>query len=72
MANKALRNGHFCAFAHEAGRPEGMPPRVFLPKSAELLENTGVDFFKERKERTRAGKSMNGKGIARIGTGVGS
>jgi hypothetical protein len=45
------------------------PPRAFLQKSVELLENTGVDFFEERKERARAGKSMKGKGIARIGAG---
>jgi hypothetical protein len=71
VANKGLRNRRFCDFAHETVWPDGMPPRVFLPKSAELLENTGVDFFGERKERTRAGKSIKGKGIARIGTGFG-
>jgi len=71
VANKGLRNGLFCVLAHEAVWPEGMPPRVFLLKSAQPPENTGVDFFEERKERARAGKSMKGKGIARIGAGFG-
>jgi hypothetical protein len=69
VANKGLRNGCFCAFAYDAVRPDGMPPRVFLPKSAELLENTGFDFSGERKERARVCKRMEGKRITRIGTG---
>jgi hypothetical protein len=37
--------------AVEAEGNAGMPPRVFLSKSAEVIENKGQESKKERQER---------------------
>ncbi len=41
----------------------GMPPRVFCRKSAEVVENKGREWEKERKERSRVRKRKEVKEI---------
>jgi hypothetical protein len=43
-----------------------MPPRVFLSKSAEVVENKGSGWEKERQERIRARKRKKVKEIEEV------
>jgi hypothetical protein len=44
----------------------GMPPRVFCRKSAEVVENKGREWEKERKERSSVRKRKEVKEIEEV------
>jgi hypothetical protein len=70
VANTGLTGGRFCAFDARDGALvvrtvscRGIPPPVFLQKSAEVIENKGWESENERQESLRACKRKEIKKI---------
>src|SRR5713226_5222841 len=66
VASKGLTGRHFCASVQRTSSGRGMPPRVFWEKSAEVIENKGSEWEKERKERKRVRKRLEIKEIGEV------
>ena len=58
VASKGLIERRFCASVQRMSSGRGMPPRVFCEKSAEVIENKGSEWEKERKEKSRVRNSL--------------
>src|SRR5260370_10169904 len=66
VASKGLTKRHFCASVQRLKSRRGMPPRVFCQKSAEVIENKGSGYEKERKEKKRVRKRKEVKEIEEL------